>query len=69
MAPDQISPKSIYKFARKWAQKFLLSHAAVTLNEGQGHSNQFQTIQFNGIYHHAKFIKKLVCKYPQASQS
>ena len=54
------------KFVRKRAQKFI-SHTAVTVNEGQGHSNWYQTVRFGGFFHLAKF-KKLVCKCPYASQ-
>ena len=38
--------QTIEKFARKWAQIFLISHITVTLNGGQGHPNWYQDIQF-----------------------
>ena len=34
----------------EWLHNLQLSHRPVTLNEGQGHSNRYQTVQFNGIY-------------------
>ena len=33
-------------------------HTAVTVNEGQGHSNWYQTVRFSGFFHLAKFKKK-----------
>ena len=39
------SSTSTEKFARKWLQKCLLSHTTMALNEGQGHSNRYQTVQ------------------------
>ena len=27
----------------------------VVLNEGQGHSNWYQTVEISGLYHHSKF--------------
>ena len=35
--------------------KSLLSHTSMTLNEGQGHQNCYQSIQFTAVYHYAKF--------------
>ena len=47
--------QSAMKFARKCAHKFLLSHAPMTLNKGQGHSNWYQTMHLSGVYHQTKF--------------
>ena len=33
----------------------LLPHITVTLNEGQGLTNWYQTTQFSSVYHHTKF--------------
>ena len=55
MAAYQIQSKLFEKFARKRVQKFLFSHTIATLNEAQGHSHWYQTVQVSGIYHHTKF--------------
>ena len=44
--------KSTAKFVKKWEQKLLLVHNTVILNEGQGHSNQYQNVEFSILYHH-----------------
>ena len=42
-------------FARKCAQKNRYSHIIMALNEDQGHSNWYQTVQFGGVYHYIMF--------------
>ena len=37
------------------------SQTTVTLNEGQGHANWYQNVEFSGLYHHHKF-EKFICK-------
>ena len=41
----------IEKSVRKAEQRFLVSNTTVTLNEGQGYSNWYKTIQFSHVYH------------------
>ena len=55
LAANYISSKLIEKLARKWVYKFSLSHVTVTLNEGQGHSNRYQSIHCSSVYHHMEF--------------
>ena len=50
-----ISSRSIVKFVRKWAQKIVVSHASMTLNESQGQLHWYQNIEFSGLNHHTRF--------------
>ena len=43
------------RFATEQLHKFQLSRNEVTLNEGQGYSRWNQNVEFNHVYHHAKF--------------
>ena len=45
----------IEQFIRKWVQIFFISHATVTLNEGQHQSSWCQNVVFSGLYYHTKF--------------
>ena len=40
------STLNVIQFARKWTPKFLISHTTVTLNDGQGHRNYYQNVEF-----------------------
>ena len=33
----------------KISEKFLISHTSVTLNEVQGHSNRYKSVEFRGL--------------------
>ena len=37
----------------------MLSHTTVTLDTGQGHSDGYETIQFNCVYYYTKFERNL----------
>ena len=39
--------------------KFSVFQTTVTLNEGQGHPNWYQNVDFSDWYHHIKFGKNI----------
>ena len=47
----QITSGFIENFAKESVQKFLLSGIPMTLSEGQGYSNWYQSVQFSAKYH------------------
>ena len=47
--------KSTEIFVRQKVQKFFLSCNPVSLNQGQGHLDYFQTMEFSSIYHQSTF--------------
>ena len=64
-----ISSKSIEKFEIKTTQKLPLSHTTTTLNEGTGHSNCYQYIQFSGVYHQTKFERNRPVNVPMQANA
>ena len=41
-------------FGENGHQSFSISHTTVTFDEGQGHPNRYQNVEFSGPYYHIK---------------
>ena len=44
-----------WEIFKKPAKEILLSQTIVIFNEGQNHSNWYQTVEFRSVHHHIKF--------------
>ena len=55
VAAYEFHPKRQKKKVKKYAKKCLICNTSVTLNEGQGHSNSYQTVECSGVYRHTTF--------------